>query len=80
MDPSDGKVLDFVGGREDLRAGIIRTIGEPRLRFTEDKLRLVRAVRFAARFGYEIEPQTFAAMKELAPQIDQVSPSACATN
>jgi poly(A) polymerase len=73
MDPADGKVLDFVGGRDDLRAGIIRTIGEPRLRFTEDKLRLVRAVRFAARFGYKIEAQTFAAIKELAPQINQVS-------
>lgn len=73
MDPSDGKVLDFVGGREDLRAGIIRTIGDPLQRFTEDKLRLVRAVRFAARFGYEIEPQTFAAIRKLAPQINQVS-------
>jgi poly(A) polymerase len=73
MDPADGNVLDFVGGREDLRAGIIRTIGEPRLRFTEDKLRLMRAVRFAARFGYEIEPHTFAAMKKLAPEIVQVS-------
>jgi poly(A) polymerase len=73
MDPAEGKVLDFVGGREDLRAGIIRTIGEPRLRFTEDKLRLVRAVRFAARFGYKIEPRTFAAIQELASQINQVS-------
>jgi poly(A) polymerase len=73
MDPADGNVLDFVGGRDDLRAGIIRTIGEPRLRFTEDKLRLVRAIRFAARFGYQIEPRTFAAVKELAPQINQVS-------
>jgi poly(A) polymerase len=73
MDPVDGKVLDYVGGRDDLRARIIRTIGEPRLRFTEDKLRLVRAVRFAARFGYEIEPRTLVAIKELAPQINQVS-------
>jgi poly(A) polymerase len=73
MDPSSGEVLDYVGGRDDIRAGIIRTIGEPHLRFTEDKLRLLRAVRFAARFGYTIEPQTFAALKELAPQITQVS-------
>jgi poly(A) polymerase len=73
MDPANGEVLDFVGGREDLRAGIIRTIGDPRLRFTEDKLRLARAVRFAARFGYIIEPQTFAAIRKLAPQILQVS-------
>jgi poly(A) polymerase len=72
-DPPDGKIIDFVGGLDDIEAGIIRTIGEPRLRFTEDKLRLIRAVRFAARFGYEIEPQTFAAIKELAPQINQVS-------
>jgi len=73
MDPANGEVLDFVGGREDLRAGVIRTIGDPRLRFTEDKLRLARAVRFAARFGYIIEPQTFAAIRKLAPQILQVS-------
>jgi poly(A) polymerase len=74
MDPVDGKILDYVGGREDLRAGIIRTIGEPRLRFTEDKLRLVRAVRFAARFRYEIEAQTFAAIRKLAREVIQVSP------
>ncbi len=73
MDPATGEVLDFVGGRDDLRAGIIRTIRDPLLRFTEDKLRLARAVRFAARFGYTIEPQTFAAIRKLAPQIVQVS-------
>jgi poly(A) polymerase len=73
MDPANGEVLDYVGGRDDLRAGIIRTIGEPHLRFSEDKLRLLRAVRFAARFGYTIEPQTFAALKQLAPQIIHVS-------
>jgi len=56
LDPLDGdKVLDFVGGREDLRAGIVRAIGDAPRRFQEDKLRLLRAVRFAARFGYEIE-------------------------
>lgn len=73
MNPATGEVLDFVGGRDDLRAGVIRTIGDPGLRFTEDKLRLARAVRFAARFGYTIEPQTFAAIRKLAPQIVQVS-------
>src|SRR5579862_3224756 len=74
MDPlEDDRVLDFVGGRDDLRAGIIRAIGEPDRRFTEDKLRMLRAVRFAARFGYTIEPQTFAAIGKLAPQIHQVS-------
>jgi len=66
-------VLDFVGGRKDLDAGIIRAIGEPELRFAEDKLRMLRAVRFAARFGYSIEPQTSAAIQKLAPQIHQVS-------
>jgi poly(A) polymerase len=73
LDPISNEVLDYVGGREDLKAGIVRTIGNPRLRFTEDKLRMLRAVRFAARFGYAIEPGTFAAIQELAPQIHQVS-------
>ena len=73
LDPVNGDVLDFVGGREDLKAGIIRAIGNPELRFAEDKLRMLRAVRFAARFGYKIEPATFAAMQKLAPQIGVVS-------
>ena len=73
MDPRTGEILDFVGGRKDLDAGIIRAIGEPRARFEEDKLRMVRGVRFAARFGYQIEPKTFAAIRELAPAINQVS-------
>jgi poly(A) polymerase len=73
MDPLSGRVLDFVSGREDLRAGIIRAIGEPEQRFTEDKLRMVRAVRFSARFGYEIEPATHRAILKLALGILQVS-------
>lgn len=74
LDPLDGdRVLDYVGGREDLKAGILRTIGDPDRRFGEDKLRLLRAVRFAARFGYRIEPRTFEAIRRLAPQISQVS-------
>jgi len=73
LDPVSGEVLDYVGGREDLKRGIIRTIGEPHRRFSEVKLRLLRAVRFAARFGYQIEDQTFKAIRELAPQIHQVS-------
>jgi len=68
-----GEVLDFVGGRRDLEAGIIRTIGDPERRFGEDKLRMLRAVRFAARFEYTIELATFAAMQRLAPQIEVVS-------
>ena len=73
MDPATGEVLDFVGGREDLKRRIIRTIGDPDSRFGEDKLRLVRSVRFAARFGYTIEPATLAAIRNLAPQISIVS-------
>jgi poly(A) polymerase len=73
LDPIKNEVLDFVGGRKDLDAGIIRTIGQPELRFAEDKLRMLRAVRFAARFGYTIEPATFAAIQKLASGIDQVS-------
>jgi poly(A) polymerase len=73
MDPVSNEVLDFVGGREDLHAKIIRTIGDPRQRFAEDKLRMLRAVRFAARFGYTIEPATFAAIEELADEIQVVS-------
>jgi poly(A) polymerase len=73
LDPANQEVLDFVRGQEDLKRGIIRTIGEPHQRFAEDKLRLLRAVRFAARFGYTIEEKTFAAIRELAPQIHQVS-------
>ncbi|HEY6307893.1 MAG TPA: CCA tRNA nucleotidyltransferase [Candidatus Angelobacter sp.] len=73
LDPVSHEVLDFVDGRRDLERGIIRAIGEPHQRFSEDKLRLLRAVRFAARFGYAIEDQTFAAIRELAPQIHQVS-------
>ena len=68
-----GEVLDFVGGRKDLAAGIIRCIGDPEKRFDEDKLRMLRAVRFAARFEYAIEPGTFAAMQKLAEQIQVVS-------
>ncbi len=73
LDPDTQEVFDFVGGREDLRAGIIRAIGRPEARFHEDKLRLVRAVRFAARFRYAIEAHTLAAIPPLAPQIHQVS-------
>ena len=65
--------LDYVNGRADLAAKILRAIGDPALRFAEDKLRMLRAVRFAARLDLEIEPQTFAAIRNAATQIDQVS-------
>jgi poly(A) polymerase len=73
MDPETNEVLDFVGGREDLRAGIVRAIGDAGQRFEEDKLRMMRAVRFAARFRYAIEASTFSAIRRLAPHIRQVS-------
>ena len=73
LDPISGEVLDFVGGRKDLDGGIIRTIGDPDRRFGEDKLRMLRAVRFAARFGYTIEATTMKAIQKLTPQIYQVS-------
>src|SRR5581483_7902868 len=73
LDPIKNEVLDFVGGRKDLDAHIIRTIGDAERRFAEDKLRMLRAVRFAARFEYEIDPQTFSAIQRFAHNIHQVS-------
>lgn len=73
LDPIHDEVLDYVGGREDLKAGVIRAIGEPSRRFAEDKLRMLRAVRFAARFGYKIALDTFVAIRKLAPLVHQVS-------
>jgi tRNA nucleotidyltransferase/poly(A) polymerase len=73
LDPESGQVLDYVRGRADLQAGVIRAIGDPELRFQEDRLRMVRAVRFAARFGYAIEPATDAAIRKLASQVRVVS-------
>jgi poly(A) polymerase len=73
LDPKTNEVLDYVGGRDDLHAGIIRAIGQPEARFREDKLRMLRAVRFAARFGYTIEPETCGAIQRLAPEVVQVS-------
>ncbi|HEY4843670.1 MAG TPA: CCA tRNA nucleotidyltransferase [Terriglobales bacterium] len=73
LDPATNEVLDFVGGRADLNAGIIRAIGDPERRFAEDKLRMLRAVRFAARFDYQIEAATMTAIQKLANKIHQVS-------
>jgi putative nucleotidyltransferase with HDIG domain len=72
-DPLTEKIHDWVGGEKDLRAKIIRTIGAPEERFAEDHLRLLRAVRFAAQLGFEIEPKTFAAIKSLALKIKLIS-------
>jgi len=73
LDPTSNEVLDYVGGQKDLKARLIRAIGDPETRFTEDKLRMMRALRFAARFDYAIDPATFVAIQKLAPQIHQVS-------
>jgi poly(A) polymerase len=73
FDPIQGTLLDYVGGQEDLRARILRAIGDPAVRFSEDKLRLLRGVRLATRFNLTIEPATFAALKAMAPQITVVS-------
>jgi len=73
LDPFTHEVLDYVGGRSDLERRSIRTIGNPQQRFREDKLRMMRAVRFAARLAYQIEPGTLSAIRELAREIHQVS-------
>jgi poly(A) polymerase len=73
LDPIGGEILDYVGGRDDLQAGILRAIGDPEARFCEDKLRLLRAVRFASRFGMTIEPKTKAAIAAMAGQVTVVS-------
>lgn len=66
-------VLDYVGGRADLQDRILRTIGRPEPRFAEDKLRMLRAIRFAARLEFSIEPKTFVAIQQHAGTIEQVS-------
>ena len=72
-DPIAEEVLDFVGGRADIAAGIVRAVGDPAHRINEDYLRMIRAVRFAARFGYEIEDATFRAIRSGADKILHVS-------
>jgi tRNA nucleotidyltransferase/poly(A) polymerase len=74
LDPIENRVIDYVGGKDDLAARRIRAIGSPAERFGEDHLRLLRAVRFAARFGFEIEPNTAAAIENHAPKIKGTSP------
>jgi poly(A) polymerase len=73
MDPASREVLDFVGGRGDLEARLIRAIGDPETRFAEDHLRMLRAVRFAARLGFDIEPATFAAIERQRGKIRLIS-------
>ena len=73
LDPIDGTVLDFVGGRDDLERGVVRAIGDPQRRFEEDRLRLLRTVRFAARLGFSIDDATFDAVKRHARELAVVS-------
>ncbi len=79
FDPVAEEVLDFVGGQKDLADRVIRAIGQPLERFSEDKLRLLRAVRFAVRFGFTIEPETRRAIEAMAGQIGVVSVERIAT-
>ena len=73
LDPSSGEILDYCEGRKDLEAKIIRTIGKPADRFGEDKLRLIRAVRFAGQLGFQIEADTWDELKSQAGDIERVS-------
>ena len=73
FDPVQDKLLDWVQGEADLRAKIIRTIGNPAERFAEDHLRMLRAIRLAAQLDFQIEPGTFAALRESAPKIREIS-------
>jgi poly(A) polymerase len=73
-DPIAEKVVDYVNGQQDLKAQVLRAIGNPRLRLSEDKLRMLRAVRFAATFNFTIDPDTLSAIQEMAPEINSVSP------
>ncbi len=74
LDPIAQVIVDYVGGQDDLKRGVVRAIGQPRHRFNEDKLRLLRAVRFAASYRFSIDPPTLAAINELAPKVTEVSP------
>ena len=73
LDPTTGEIRDYVAGRADLDARLVRAIGDPAVRFAEDHLRMLRAVRFAATLGFAIEPATFAAIQCLAPHIQRIS-------
>jgi len=72
-DPQSEKLIDYVGGEQDLRAGLLRAIGDPAARFAEDKLRMLRAVRFATTFGFAIDETTLAAIQKMAAKVEVVS-------
>src|SRR5437773_6759644 len=73
FDPLDNQLIDYVGGQEDLQAKLLRAIGDPTARFAEDKLRLLRAVRFATRFDLTLDPATEHAIRAMADQVTVVS-------
>ncbi len=73
FDPVDEQVIDYVEGRRDLQQRILRAIGKPEQRFAEDKLRMLRAVRFATTLDFQIDPPTFAAIRQMATEIESVS-------
>ena len=73
FDPLEERIIDYVDGQEDLRRKMVRAIGDPHARFAEDKLRMLRAVRFATTFGFQIEPTTFSAIQSMAAEVNIVS-------
>ena len=74
LDPIENRVLDFVGGQKDIQLGVLRAIGDANARFEEDHLRMLRAVRFASRFGFQIDPITVSAIRAHAPKLVHISP------
>ena len=74
FDPLENRVIDYVGGQDDVRDKVLRAIGKPDERFTEDHLRVLRAIRFAARFGLDVEPATWSAVGRQMPQLVRISP------
>jgi len=74
FDPIQNRILDFVGGKADLESKVIRAIGDPTARFTEDRLRLFRAIRFAVQLGFNIEPKTWEALGRLSPESKNLAP------
>src|SRR5438094_9088081 len=73
FDPEKNEVIDFVGGRADLKAKMIRAIGEPAQRFAEDRLRMLRAIRFATVLEFEIENETWSALQQSSSSITEIS-------
>lgn len=73
QDPISGQIIDFVGGQKDLENGVIRAVGNPHERIAEDRLRMLRAVRFAARFGFDIERETMAAIRANSASVTDVA-------